>query len=94
MRAVVSNLWARYAIVPWSDGLANEDERVAHARILLSEAYGGTGEDWQSYEEAVGEISGAEEESGGIKSLLVFRISGPSLSNWLLMGAVFVIGSG
>ncbi len=46
VRAVVSNLWARYGIVPWSDGLANEDERVAHARILLSEAYGGTGEDW------------------------------------------------
>ncbi len=47
VRVVLSNLWTRYAIVPWSDGLANEDERAAHARILLSEAYGGMGDDWQ-----------------------------------------------
>jgi hypothetical protein len=46
-RVVVSNLWARYAIVPWSDTLTSDAERVAHARICLAETYGNTGQDWR-----------------------------------------------
>lgn len=46
-RVTLSNLWARYAIVPWSDALANEHEHLAHARIRLAEAYGVLGEDWR-----------------------------------------------
>jgi hypothetical protein len=46
-RVVVSNLWARYAIVPWSDTLANDTERCAHARICLAETYGAMGPEWQ-----------------------------------------------
>jgi hypothetical protein len=45
-RVAVSNLWARYAIVPWSDTLANEEERCAHARICLVETYGAMGPEW------------------------------------------------
>jgi hypothetical protein len=46
-RVVVSNLWSRYAIVPWSDTLADEEERGAHARICLAETYGPMGPEWQ-----------------------------------------------
>lgn len=46
-RVTLSNLWARYAIIPWSDALANEHEHLAHARIRLAEAYGALGEDWR-----------------------------------------------
>jgi hypothetical protein len=45
-RVVVSNLWTRYAIVPWSDTLANEEERCAHAGICLAETYGPMGPEW------------------------------------------------
>lgn len=45
-RVAVSNLWARYAIVPWSDALANDEERCAHARICLVETYGAMGPEW------------------------------------------------
>jgi hypothetical protein len=45
-RLVVSNLWVRYAIVPWSDAVANEDERCAHASICLAETYGALGPEW------------------------------------------------
>lgn len=46
-RVVISNLWARYAIVPWSDTLTNDVERLAHARICLADIYGNTGPDWR-----------------------------------------------
>lgn len=45
-RLVVSNLWARYAVVPWSDTLANEEERCTHASICLAESYGAMGPEW------------------------------------------------
>jgi hypothetical protein len=45
-RVVVSNLWTRYAIVPWSDTLANDEERRAHACICLAETYGAMGPEW------------------------------------------------
>jgi hypothetical protein len=47
VRVVVSDLWARYAIVPWSDQLTNEDERLAHARICLCDTYGSTDDAWR-----------------------------------------------
>ena len=34
-RLIVADHWARYAIVPWSDALTDQDERIA-ARALLS----------------------------------------------------------
>jgi hypothetical protein len=46
-RVVVSNLWVRYGVVPWSDTLTSEQERLAHARIRLAETYGNTGQDWR-----------------------------------------------
>ncbi len=46
-RVVVSNVWARYGVVPWSDHLANEAERAAHARICLAETYGDLGAEWR-----------------------------------------------
>ena len=46
-RVVVSNRFARYAIVPWSDTLTRDAEHVAHARICLAGNYGTTGPDWR-----------------------------------------------
>lgn len=46
VRVIVSNAWSRYAIIPWSNELTTEDERLAHARICLSEVYGATGPEW------------------------------------------------
>lgn len=46
-RVVVSNRLARYAIVPWSDTLTREAERLAHARICLADSYGNTGPEWR-----------------------------------------------
>jgi hypothetical protein len=47
VRVVVSNRLARYAIVPWSDTLTREPERLAHARICLADTYGNTGSEWR-----------------------------------------------
>ena len=46
-RIAVSNRLARYAIVPWSDTLTREAERLAHARICLADNYGNTGPEWR-----------------------------------------------
>jgi hypothetical protein len=46
-RIVVTNRLARYAIVPWSDALNREAERLAHARICLADNYGNTGPEWR-----------------------------------------------
>lgn len=40
VRIVVADPWVRYMIVPPEQGLENEAERVAHARHLLSQAFG------------------------------------------------------
>ena len=46
-RVVVSDLWVRYAIVPWADALSGREERLVHARHLLTQSFGETGEDWE-----------------------------------------------
>jgi len=40
LRVVLADWWARYAIVPWVAEVNSGEERVAHARQLLSSAYG------------------------------------------------------
>jgi hypothetical protein len=40
VRVVLSNHWARYAIVPWENHITSDDERLALARIGLSKIYG------------------------------------------------------
>jgi hypothetical protein len=39
-RLIVANHWARYAIVPWSDALSDQSERIQHARHCLGKIYG------------------------------------------------------
>ena len=46
-RVVISDHWARYAIVPWSDDILNNEERVAHGRICLAGIYGKVTDQWQ-----------------------------------------------
>ena len=45
-RLLVSDQWARYSIVPWSDDLHGSQERAAHARVFLERTYGTSAEDW------------------------------------------------
>lgn len=45
-RVVVSNLWMRYAMVPWEAELRGANERQAHARMVLAQTYGETEEAW------------------------------------------------
>jgi len=45
-RVVVSDLWARYAIVPWPAARIDEASRVVHARYMLGDAFGEALADW------------------------------------------------
>ena len=45
-RLVVANHWARYAMVPWSDALSDQGERIQHARYCLSKTYGDVVTQW------------------------------------------------
>lgn len=46
-RVVISDHWARYAIVPWSDEISNDEERLAYSRICLANIYGKVADQWQ-----------------------------------------------
>lgn len=46
-RIVISDHWARYAIVPWSDDLSSDAERLAHGRICLANIFGKVANQWQ-----------------------------------------------
>ena len=46
VRVVVSDHWARYAMLPWSPNLTRDAERMAHARLILREAYGDVADQW------------------------------------------------
>jgi len=45
-RVVLADHWARYIIVPWVGALLSDEERLAHARELLSSAFGEGIADW------------------------------------------------
>lgn len=45
-RLIVANHWARYAVVPWSDALSDQSERIQHARYCLSKTYGDIVAQW------------------------------------------------
>lgn len=47
VRVVLSNHWARYAIVPWANEITGDDERLAHARICLAKIYGNLTDQWR-----------------------------------------------
>ena len=46
IRVVLADHWARYIIVPWVGALWSDEERQAHARELLSSAFGEGIADW------------------------------------------------
>jgi hypothetical protein len=46
-RVVITDHWARYAIVPWSDDISNSEERLAHGRICLANIYGNVADQWR-----------------------------------------------
>jgi hypothetical protein len=46
-RVVISNQWARYAIVPWASELVTAEERASHARICLAATYGNVDDSWR-----------------------------------------------
>jgi hypothetical protein len=43
---VLSNHFARYALVPWSDGLGRADEQIAFARFCFAKIHGERSKDW------------------------------------------------
>ena len=45
-RLIVADHWARYAIVPWSDSLTDQGERIQHARYCLARTYGDVVSQW------------------------------------------------
>ena len=46
-RLVISDHWAKYAIVPWASGIANDTERLMQGRICLSKVYGNIASQWR-----------------------------------------------
>jgi len=46
VRAVLSDHWVRYAVVPYVEELSNAEERDAHARELLASVYGDAVSGW------------------------------------------------
>ncbi len=46
-RVVISDHWVRYAVVPWSTDIANDEERLAHGRNCLVNIYGNGADQWQ-----------------------------------------------
>ena len=45
-RLIIANHWTRYAMVPWSDELTDQEERLQHARYCLSKTYGDVVTQW------------------------------------------------
>jgi hypothetical protein len=45
-RLILADHWARYCIVPWSDALTDQDERLQHARYCLAKTYGDVVSQW------------------------------------------------
>jgi len=45
-RVVIANHWVRYTIVPWRQELSDDDERLAHGRLILQEVFGDTLAGW------------------------------------------------
>jgi hypothetical protein len=46
VRLVISDHWARYAVVPWSAELSHDAERLAHAKLILANTYGDMIDQW------------------------------------------------
>ena len=46
VQVVVSDHFVRYALVPWNESLVADAERLAFARLALSEIYGSMAEGW------------------------------------------------
>ena len=46
LRLIVSDTYARYAIVPWSDALSDADERLQHARLCMANTFGDIVSQW------------------------------------------------
>ena len=46
VRVVLADQWVRYSVVPWTDALSSNAERLAHARELMSGTFGAEMSDW------------------------------------------------
>jgi hypothetical protein len=46
VRIVLADQWVRYCVVPWTDALSSNAERLAHARELMSGIFGAEMSDW------------------------------------------------
>jgi hypothetical protein len=46
-RLVMSDHWARYVVVPWSDDLSTDEERTTHARACMANVYGEVVNQWR-----------------------------------------------
>ena len=47
LHVVLSDHFLRYLLVPWSDKLVADNERLAFARLMLQEVYGAMAEGWE-----------------------------------------------
>lgn len=46
LTVILGNSWARYATLPWADGLMQRDERLAYARLALRKQFGNAVDQW------------------------------------------------
>ncbi len=47
VRVVISDHWVRYAIVPWSNHIVTDEERLAYAASCLANVYGSVADQWR-----------------------------------------------
>jgi hypothetical protein len=46
LRLIIADTFARYAIVPWSDDLSDDAERMQHARLCMASTFGDVVSQW------------------------------------------------
>jgi len=47
LTVILGNSWARYATLPWADGLMQRDERLAYSRLALRKQFGSAVDHWE-----------------------------------------------
>ncbi len=58
LRVVLADAWVRYALVPSSEALDGDDERLQHARYVVAQVYGDAMDDWDITLSDIGRTDG------------------------------------
>jgi len=83
VRFVVANHWVRFTMIPWSADLSDDEERLAHGRLLMHEVFGDAVNDWTL---ALGEAAAGQPQLAcAMPSLLKTELSSMAASAKLRM---------